>query len=59
MDLLLDGRLKVRPLCMPDVFVEQAKPEAMNALAGLDRAGIVAAVFDALGRKPMAIGAAE
>ena len=56
---LLDGRLKVRPLCMPDLFVEQAKPEAMNALAGLDRAGIVAAVFDALGRKPMAIGAAE
>ena len=56
---LLDGRLKVRPLCMPDLFVEQAKPEAMNALAGFDRAGIVAAVFDALGRKPMAIGAAE
>ncbi|MBX9457755.1 MAG: 1-deoxy-D-xylulose-5-phosphate synthase [Rhizobium sp.] len=56
---LLDGRLKVRPLCMPDVFVEQAKPETMNALAGLDRKGIVATVFDMLGQKPMAIGAAE
>ena len=56
---LLDGRLKVRPLTMPDIFLEQAKPETMNAIAGLDRKGIVAAVFDALGRKPMAIGAAE
>jgi 1-deoxy-D-xylulose-5-phosphate synthase len=56
---LLDGRLKVRPLCMPDIFVEQAKPESMNALAGLDRKGIVATVFDMLGQKPMAVGAAE
>jgi 1-deoxy-D-xylulose-5-phosphate synthase len=56
---LLDGRIKVRPLCMPDLFVEQAKPETMNALAGLDRKGIVAAAFRALGQKPMAIGAAE
>jgi 1-deoxy-D-xylulose-5-phosphate synthase len=56
---LLDGRLRVRPLCMPDLFVEQAKPEAMNAFAGIDRKGIVATVFDMLGQKPMAIGAAE
>ena len=56
---LLDGRLKVRPLCMPDLFVEQAKPETMNALAGLDRKGIVATVFDMLGQKPAAIGAAK
>ena len=38
---LLDGRLKVRPLVMPDAFIEQAKPETMNALAGIDRKGIV------------------
>jgi 1-deoxy-D-xylulose-5-phosphate synthase len=56
---LLDGRLKVRPLCMPDLFVEQAKPEAMNAFAGLDRKGIVATVFDMLGQKPLVVGAAE
>jgi 1-deoxy-D-xylulose-5-phosphate synthase len=56
---LLDGRLKVRPLCMPDLFIEQAKPETMNALAGLDRKGIVATVFDMLGQKPIAIGAAK
>ena len=48
---LLDGRLKVRPLTMPDLFVEQARPETMNALAGLDRKGIVATVFDVLGRE--------
>jgi 1-deoxy-D-xylulose-5-phosphate synthase len=32
------------------MFVEQAKPETMNALAGLDRKGIVSTVFDMLGR---------
>ncbi|WP_170976515.1 1-deoxy-D-xylulose-5-phosphate synthase [Rhizobium sp. FKL33] len=47
---LLDGRLKVRPLVMPDIYMDQAKPEAMNAYAGLDRKGIVGAVFSALGR---------
>ena len=34
---------------MPDLFMDQAKPEAMYARAGLDRKGIVAAVFRALG----------
>jgi 1-deoxy-D-xylulose-5-phosphate synthase len=38
---LLDSGLKVRPLVMPDIWMEQAKPEAMYAKAGLDRAGIV------------------
>ena len=43
-------RLKVRSLTLPDRFVEQDKPEAMYAAAGLDAAGIVPAVFAALGR---------
>jgi 1-deoxy-D-xylulose-5-phosphate synthase len=47
---LLDGRLKVRPLVMPDIFMDQAKPEAMNAMAGLDRKGIVSTVFGMLGQ---------
>ena len=47
---LLDNGLKVRSLVMPDLWVEQAKPEVMNAQAGLDRAGIVGTVFKALGR---------
>jgi 1-deoxy-D-xylulose-5-phosphate synthase len=46
----LDRGLKVRTLAMPDRFVEQNKPEAMVAEAGLDSGGIVTAVFAALGR---------
>jgi 1-deoxy-D-xylulose-5-phosphate synthase len=34
---------------MPDIWMDQAKPEVMNAKAGLDRAGIVQTVFRALG----------
>ncbi|POH26275.1 1-deoxy-D-xylulose-5-phosphate synthase [Sinorhizobium americanum] len=48
---LLDGGLKVRPMVLPDIWMEQAKPESMYAQAGLDRAGIVSTVFKALGQK--------
>jgi 1-deoxy-D-xylulose-5-phosphate synthase len=48
---LLDNGLKVRPLVLPDRFVDQAKPEKMYADAGLDHAGIVRAVFAALGTR--------
>ena len=48
---LLDRGLKVRTLAMPDRFLDQNKPEAMVAAAGLDSGGIVAAVFAALGRR--------
>ena len=40
----------MRTLRLPDRFIEQDKPEAMYAEAGLDAAGIVAAVFAALGK---------
>ncbi|MBB4237662.1 1-deoxy-D-xylulose-5-phosphate synthase [Rhizobium esperanzae] len=56
-DGLLDNGLKIRSLVMPDIWMEQAKPEAMNAHAGLDRAGIVSTVFRALGRG-VAVGVA-
>ncbi len=46
---LLDNGLKMRSLTMPDIFMDQAKPEAMYAKAGLDRRGIVDTVFAALG----------
>jgi 1-deoxy-D-xylulose-5-phosphate synthase len=46
----LDRGVRVRTLTMPDRFVEQNKPEIMYAGAGLDSAGIVTAVFAALGR---------
>jgi 1-deoxy-D-xylulose-5-phosphate synthase len=46
---LLDGKLKFRPLMIPDSFVEQASQNDMYAAAGLDRAGIVATVLTTLG----------
>jgi 1-deoxy-D-xylulose-5-phosphate synthase len=45
---LLDGGLKVRAKVMPDVFVDQDKPEVMYQKAGLTAAGIVETVRDAL-----------
>jgi 1-deoxy-D-xylulose-5-phosphate synthase len=49
-DGLLDGALKIRTLVLPDRFIDQDKPDAMYAQAGLDADGIVRAVFGALGR---------
>jgi 1-deoxy-D-xylulose-5-phosphate synthase len=46
---LLDGKLKFRPLMIPDTFVEQASQGDMYAAAGLDRAGIVSTVLTTLG----------
>lgn len=46
---LLDGKLKFRPLMIPDVFTEQAGVNDMYAVAGLDRAGIVATALTTLG----------
>ena len=46
----LDQGLKVRAMVLPDRFIEHEKPERMYAEAGLDAAGIVAKVFEALGR---------
>ena len=45
----LDG-VKVRSMVLPDVFLEQDSQAAMYARAGLDADGIVAKVFDVLGR---------
>jgi 1-deoxy-D-xylulose-5-phosphate synthase len=49
-DGLLDGTLKVRTLVLPDRYIDQGKPDAMYAAAGLDADGIVKAVFTALGK---------
>jgi 1-deoxy-D-xylulose-5-phosphate synthase len=51
---LLEGGLKVRTIVLPDVFIDQDKPEAMYAQAGLDADGIVKTVFAALGREEAA-----
>jgi 1-deoxy-D-xylulose-5-phosphate synthase len=45
------GGLKVRMMVLPDTFIDQDSPNAMYAKAGLDVKGIVAKVFEALGRE--------
>jgi 1-deoxy-D-xylulose-5-phosphate synthase len=46
----LDNGLKVRCMVLPDTFIEHDSPAAMYAAAGLDAKGIVAKVFEALGK---------
>ncbi len=45
------GPVKVRSMVLPDVYQDHDKPERMYARAGLDAAGIVAKVFEALGQE--------
>ncbi|MEW9305348.1 1-deoxy-D-xylulose-5-phosphate synthase [Labrys portucalensis] len=47
---VFDSGLKFRSLVLPDIFLDQNKPEAMYAQAGLDAAGIVTKVLSVLGR---------
>ena len=48
---LLDGGLKVRPMVMPDRFIDQDKPEKMYDHAGLNAPQIVTTVLATLGRE--------
>lgn len=45
------GGVKVRSMVLPDVYLDHDKPERLYAKAGLDAAGIVAKVFEALGHE--------
>jgi len=47
---VLDRGLKIRCMVLPDIFIDQDSPNAMYAKAGLDTKGIVAKVFEALGK---------
>ena len=47
---LLDRGLVVRPMTLPDRFIDHDKPEVQYARAGLDAAGIVATALTALGK---------
>ncbi|MFC3703810.1 1-deoxy-D-xylulose-5-phosphate synthase [Devosia honganensis] len=55
---LLDGKLRFRPLMIPDTFVEHASQAEMYAAAGLDHAGIVKSALAALGYDQAALNAA-
>jgi 1-deoxy-D-xylulose-5-phosphate synthase len=53
---LLDrGHLKVRPMVLPDLFIEHDRPEKMYEQAGLNAAQIVATVMASLGRDAGAV----
>jgi len=45
---LLDGGLKFRPVCQPDIFIDQESQEKQNEIAGLDHKSIVRMALSAL-----------
>jgi 1-deoxy-D-xylulose-5-phosphate synthase len=47
---VFDRGLKFRAMVLPDTFIDHDSPNAMYARAGLDAKGIVAKVFEALGK---------
>ena len=47
---LIERGLRIRCIVLPDQFIDQDSPNAMYAQAGLDAKGIVAKVFEALGK---------
>ena len=46
---LLDGRLKIRPMTLPDIFIDHESPAKQLAEAGLTARDIIATVRAALG----------
>jgi 1-deoxy-D-xylulose-5-phosphate synthase len=48
---LLDQGLKIRPMTLPDVFIDQESPAKQYDLAGLNAMHIVAKALEALGRE--------
>ena len=52
---LLDLGCRLRCLCLPDRFIDQASPAEMYRDAGLDVSGIAQAVYRALGRDPKVV----
>ena len=56
---LLDSGLKIRTMVLPDVFIDQDKPEKMYEAAGLDRNAIVAKALSALGKETLSDGASR
>jgi 1-deoxy-D-xylulose-5-phosphate synthase len=51
---LLDRGLKVRPMVLPDAFIDHDAPAKMYERAGLASPGIVNTVLAALGRDALA-----
>jgi 1-deoxy-D-xylulose-5-phosphate synthase len=56
-DGLLDAGLKLRPMVLPDRFIDHDSPERMYETAGLDAKNIVTTALNALGRPEATIEA--
>ena len=50
---VFDSGLKFRSMVLPDIFIDQASPEAMYRVAGMDAAQIEAKVLEVLGLSVM------
>jgi len=58
-DGLLDHGLKIRPMILPDRFIDQGSPNGMYDEAGLNASHIVATALAALGRDDAVAAASE
>ncbi len=58
-DGLLDNGLKFRPMVLPDIYIDQDKPETQYDIAGLNASQIVGTALAALGRLKDAAAAAR
>jgi 1-deoxy-D-xylulose-5-phosphate synthase len=58
-DGLLENGLRFRPMTLPDIFIDQDKPELQYDVAGLNAKHIVAMALNALGRSKEAAEAAR
>ena len=58
-DGLLDHGLKIRPMILPDRFIDQGSPNDMYDEAGLNASHIVATALAALGRDEAVAAASE
>jgi 1-deoxy-D-xylulose-5-phosphate synthase len=56
---LLDGGLKLRPMTLPDVFIDHDKPQSQYEQAGLNARHIVATALAALGRETKGLTASR
>ena len=59
LDGLLENGLKFRPMTLPDIYIDQDKPELLYDIAGLNAKHIVAMALNALGRSKEAAEAAR
>jgi 1-deoxy-D-xylulose-5-phosphate synthase len=49
----MDRGLKIRPMCLPDVFIDHETPRKQYDQAGLNAPQIVATALSALGKPEM------